>query len=206
MPPAPPEAEKEARENTYRSRFGTPPADATGILPPTTQEGSKVSTIVAEPSANQAFALGGETRATGPLTAYSIDKDKMRRDDTIVTDGRGAKFTMNADKESMKYNPDTGKVQIDNARGEARQKINASQLGPEAKPEPPPPQVIQQEAAPPHVVQQPVPQEPQKNSFDTTTSLVDDIFKSPSFRRAISQTRFMKDSDSLDGHYDHGAY
>lgn len=185
------------------------PAPTSPQAPPAPANGQPQTPPVAAteiPTANQAFALGGETQATGPLTAYSIDKDKMRRDDTIVTDGRGAKFTMNADKESMKYNPDTGKVQIDNARGEARQKINASQLGPEATPEPPPPQVIQQEAAPPHVVQQPVPQEPQKNSFDTTTSLVDDIFKSPSFRRAISQTRFMKDSDSLDGHYDHGAY
>lgn len=154
----------------------------------------------------QPFALGGETQAQGPLTAYAIDKDRMRRDDTLVTDGR-VKFTMNSEKESMKYNPDTGRVQIDQARGETRQKINPNELGPEARIETPTPEPQpQQQQQMPQVIPQQVSQGREQNSFDTTTSLVDNIFKSASFKRAVAQSRFMKDSDPLGGHYDFGAY
>lgn len=176
------------------------PTAATAPTPPAPEKKKEEGSVDA-----QAFALGGETEAQGPLTAYAIDKDKMRRDDTLVTDGR-VKFTMNSEKESMKYNPDTGKVQIDQARGETRQKINAGELGPEAKQETPAPEPQPQQQQAVQLPTPSAPQIPQQNSFDTTTALVDDIFKSASFKRAVSQSRFMKDNDPLGGHYDQGAY
>lgn len=224
---ASPEAEKEERENTYRSRFGTPPQQkpvgGTSGTPTTLPDlgNPRVSSTVPTPQQQpptatpekkeeslpqQAFALGGETEAQGPLTAYAIDKDKMRRDDTIVTDGR-VRFTMNSEKESMKYDPDTGQVKIDHARGEARQKINAGDLQPVEKQQEQA-QVPQQEQ---QIVQNqvtqaaPVPQQ-LSNSYDVTQDLTNDIFKTSSFKRAVASSRFMKDSDPLGGHHDQGAY
>lgn len=177
------------------------PTAATAPPAPTPKEGTKEGSVEA-----QAFALGGETEAQGPLTAYAIDKDRMRRDDTIVTDGR-VRFTMNSEKESMKYDPDTGQVKIDQARGEARQKINANDLQPVEKQQEQSPtpqqeqQVIQNQATQVQSAPQQLP-----NSYDTTLDLTSDIFKTSSFKRAVAQSRFMKDNDPLGGHYDFGAY
>ena len=156
----------------------------------------------------ESFAIGGETEAQGPLQAYAIDKDKMRRDDTLVTDGRGPLFTMNRDKESMQYQPDTGRVEVNNSRGEVRQRTNPSELGPESRTEDlsqTQPAQQQQTMQQPQVMEQPQ-SIPQPNSFDTTLSMMDDVFKTPSFKRSVAQSRFMQDSDPLGNHFGGGAY
>lgn len=178
---------------------------ASDMTVPNTREGKEQPEIVGDVGV-KAMANSGETKATGPLTAYKINKMEQRRDDTLVTDGQ-VQFTMNAQRESMKYNPDTGRVQVENARGETRQRTNPNELGPEARPEPTPPEPIQQQTQveSPQMQQQP-PVRQEQNSYDETLSLVDDIFKSASFKRSVASSRFMRDSDPLGGHYDQGAY
>lgn len=182
---------------------------------PRTQEGTNTPTQTGQkkeeplPDASvESFAIGGETEAQGPLQAYAIDKDKMRRDDTLVTDGRGPLFTMNRDKESMQYQPDTGRVEVNNSRGEVRQRTNPSELGPESRTEDlsqTQPAQQQQTMQQPQVMEQPQ-SIPQPNSFDTTLSMMDDVFKTPSFKRSVAQSRFMQDSDPLGNHFGGGAY
>lgn len=153
------------------------------------------------------YALGGETEASGPLTAYAIDKDKLRRDDTLVTDGR-VKFTMNSEKESMKYNPDTGKVQIDQAKGEVRQKISPETIVPKAAETDVTSPQSEREPQQQQSQQQVVVQQPYQpsNQYEETNALTDNIFKSPSFHRAIARTRFQNTGDAaLGGHFDWGA-
>ena len=88
------------------------------------------------------------------------------------------------DKEKMTYDPDKGEVDIKKPEykpldGSSRQQ---NQQQPQIK------------------------QPSQRMSVDTTVSMTHNIFKSPSFERAIARTRFQNSGDEiLGGHFDHGA-
>ena len=154
---------------------------------------------------------GGEMETSADqLQVYALDKNKLQRDDSIALDGDGKpQFTMNS-KESMKFDPNTGKVEVDN--GAKGYKNDPNKLGPES----------QQSQSEKTLVERSVPQatQPQApvlptssndsgghNSMYESVNLTQNIFKSPSFERAVARTRFQNTGDTtLGGHFDGGAY
>ena len=156
------------------------------------------------------MADGGEMETDADqLQVYALDKNKLQRDDSIALDGDGKpQFTMNS-KESMKFDPNTGKVEVDN--GSKGYKNDPKQLGPE-----PQQQTQSEKSIDENSIQQPTqPQaQPMPTSTDTghntmyeSVSLTENIFKTPSFERAIARTRFQNSGDTaLGGHFDGGSY
>ena len=143
------------------------------------------------------------------LSVYQMDKNKLQRDDSIALDDGGKPvFTMNS-KESMKFDPNTGRVEVDNGSKGLRNDPN--QLGP--APEPTAgdryeEKVVQATgpAAAAARAEGPPPQSSSQSSYDlsaATVSMTDNMFKSPSFERAIARTRFQNSGDAaLGGHFD----
>jgi hypothetical protein len=153
---------------------------------------------------------GGEMQTDADkLQVYALDKNKLQRDDSIAFDGNGKpQFTMNS-KEAMKFDPNTGKVEVDN--GSKGYRNNPNQLGPEK----------QQTQSEKNLEERNVPLQTQPaqppptsapdssghNSMYDSVSLTENVFKSPSFERAIARTRFQNSGDTaLGGHFDGGSY
>ena len=154
---------------------------------------------------------GGEMQTDADkLQVYALDKNKLQRDDSIAFDGDGKpQFTMNS-KESMKFDPNTGKVEVDN--GAKGLKNDPNQLGPEPKQTQS--EKTLEERNVPQATQPQAPPLPTSstdngghNSMYESVSLTENVFKSPSFERAIARTRFQNSGDpALGGHFDGGAY
>lgn len=154
---------------------------------------------------------GGEmTTDADQLQVYALDKNKLQRDDSIALDGNGKpQFTMNS-KESMKFDPNTGRVEVDN--GSRGYRNDPNQLGPEQR------QSQSQKALEERSVPQPTqPQAPpmpttsvdngSHNSMYESVNLTQNIFKTPSFERAMARSRFHNTGDAaLGGNFDGGAY
>ena len=153
---------------------------------------------------------GGEMQTDADkLQVYALDKNKLQRDDSIAFDGDGKpQFTMNS-KESMKFDPNTGKVEVDN--GSKGYKNDPNQLGPES----------QQTQFEKSIEEKNVPMQTQAvqslpttsvdsgshNSMYESVGLTENVFKSPSFERAVARSRFQNSGDpALGGHFDGGAY
>lgn len=153
---------------------------------------------------------GGEMQTDADqLQVYALDKNKLQRDDSIALDGDGKpQFTMNS-KESMKFDPNTGKVEVDN--GSKGYKNDPNQLGPE-------PQPTQFEKS---IEERNVPVQTQAvqalpttsvdsgshNTMYESVSLTENVFKTPSFERAVARSRFQNSGDpALGGNFDGGAY
>ena len=149
------------------------------------------------------------------LQVYALDKNKLQRDDSIALDGDGKpQFTMNS-KESMKFDPNTGRVEVDN--GSKGYRNDPNQLGPEPKEQPQQSEKKQEQQksadesktvdAQMREVPRPMPtsNDTGHNSMYETVNLTDNIFKTPSFQRAIARSRFQNSGDSaLGGHFDGG--
>jgi hypothetical protein len=154
---------------------------------------------------------GGEMQTDADqLQVYALDKNKLQRDNSIAVDGDGKpQFTMNS-KEAMKFDPNTGTVQVDN--GAKGLKSDPNKLGPEQQ------QTPSEKTTDERNISQPTePQAPPlptsstdsgaHNSMYESVNLTDKIFKSPSFERAVARTRFQNTGDTtLGGHFDGGAY
>jgi len=156
------------------------------------------------------MADGGEMQTDADqLKVYALDKNKLQRDDSIALDGDGKpQFTMNS-KESMKFDPNTGKVEVDN--GSKGYRNNPNQLGPEQ----------QQTQSEKNIEDRNIPLQTQSaqppptsapdtggyNSMYDSVNLTENVFKSPSFERAVARTRFQNSGDTaLGGHFDGGSY
>jgi len=156
------------------------------------------------------MADGGEMQTDADqLQVYALDKNKLQRDDSIALDGDGKpQFTMNS-KESMKFDPNTGKVEVDN--GAKGLKNDPNKLGPEQQ-QTQSEKNIEERNVP--IQTQPVqplptstPDNGSHNSMNESVILTENIFKSPSFERAVARTRFQNTGDAtLGGHFDGGAY
>ena len=154
---------------------------------------------------------GGEmTTDADQLQVYALDKNKLQRDDSIAIDGNGKpQFTMNS-KESMKFDPNTGRVEVDN--GSKGYRNDPNRLGPEQR------QSQSQKALEERSVPQPTqPQAPaapttsvdngSHNTMYESVNLTANVFKTPSFERAVARSRFHNTGDAtLGGHFDNGAY
>ena len=162
------------------------------------------------------FPDGGEMQTgADQLQVYALDKNKLQRDDSIALDGDGKpQFTMNS-KESMKFDPNTGRVEVDN--GSKGYRNDPNQLGPEPKEQPQQSEKKQEQQksadesktvdAQMREVPRPMPtsNDTGHNSMYETVNLTDNIFKTPSFQRAIARSRFQNSGDSaLGGHFDGG--
>ena len=154
---------------------------------------------------------GGEMETSADqLQVYALDKNKLQRDDSIALDGDGKpQFTMNS-KESMKFDPNTGKVEVDN--GAKGLKSDPNKLGPESQQSQS--EKTLEERSVPQATQPQAPVLPTSsndsgghNSMYESVNLTQNIFKSPSFERAVARTRFQNTGDTtLGGHFDGGAY
>ena len=154
---------------------------------------------------------GGEMETSADqLQVYALDKNKLQRDDSIALDGDGKpQFTMNS-KESMKFDPNTGKVEVDN--GAKGYKNDPNKLGPESQQSQS--EKTLEERSVPQATQPQAPVLPTSsndsgghNSMYESVNLTQNIFKSPSFERAVARTRFQNTGDTtLGGHFDGGAY
>jgi hypothetical protein len=125
----------------------------------------------------------------------------------IAFDGYGKPaFTMNS-KEEMKFDPNTGAVEVNS--GSRGYKNNPNEIGPEAQRSP---EVIVQQ----NTTDQTQPVNPVMptytnsgegyNSLDASVNATDKVFKSPSFERAVARARFQNAGDNaLGGNFDFGA-
>lgn len=149
---------------------------------------------------------GGETTVNSDsLQVYQLDKNKLQRDNMIAFDDQGKPaFTMNS-KESMKFDPNTGKVEVDN--GSKGYKNNPNDIGPEPE-KPVEKQEMTKVSDQTQVVNPPIPTytEGGPNSMDVSVNLTENVFKSPSFERAVARARFQNSGDNtLGGNFDFGA-
>ena len=133
-----------------------------------------------------AMAEGGDLNVNeGEIKALPIGA--MKNDNSVVVDKDSKPlFTMNTKEESANYNPDTGKVSVDpNAKKEndGNQELSLEQQA----------QFKQ--------TQVPIPESSGMSSFDTTLTLTDNMFKDPSFHRAMSRARFDISGDSASGNH-----
>jgi lysophospholipase L1-like esterase len=140
----------------------------------------------AEPEAIPAMAEGGDLNVNeGEIKALPIGA--MKNDNSVVVDKDSKPlFTMNTKEESANYNPDTGKVSVDpNAKKEndGGQELSLDQQS-----------TFKQS-------QVPIPESSGMSSFDTTLTLTDNMFKDPSFHRAMSRARFDISGDSASGNH-----
>jgi hypothetical protein len=62
------------------------------------------------------------------LEVYKMDKNKLQRDDMVAVDGEGKpQFTMNS-KEEMKFDPDTGNVEVNSGAKGYRKRTNTARV------------------------------------------------------------------------------
>lgn len=133
-----------------------------------------------------AMADGGDLNVNeGEIKALPIGA--MKNDNSVVVDkNSNPLFTMNTKEESANYDPNTGKVSVDpNAKKEndGNQELSLEQQA----------QFKQ--------TQVPIAESSDKSSFDTTLGLTDNMFKDPSFHRAMSRARFDITGDSASGNH-----
>jgi hypothetical protein len=163
-----------------------------------------------EPEPISSMPDGGDLQTDAEsLSVYQMDKNKLQRDDSIALDDGGKPvFTMNS-KESMKFDPNTGRVEVDN--GSKGLRNDPKQLGPVPEPtarDRHEEKVVQTTgpAAAAARAEGPPPQSSSQSTYDlssATMSMTDNMFKSPSFERAIARTRFHNSGDAaLGGHFD----
>jgi hypothetical protein len=111
----------------------------------------------------------------------------------------------------MKFDPNTGKVEVDN--GSKGYKSDPKQLGPEPQQQTQSEKTLEERSVP-QATQPQAPVLPTSsndsgghNSMYESVNLTQNIFKSPSFERAVARTRFQNTGDTtLGGHFDGGAY
>jgi len=133
-----------------------------------------------------AMADGGDLNVNeGEIKALPIGA--MKNDNSVVVDkNSNPLFTMNTKEESANYNPDTGKVSVDpNAK---KENDGGQELS------------LEQQASFKQS-QVPIAESGDKSSFDTTLTLTDNMFKDPSFHRAMSRARFDISGDSASGNH-----
>ena len=174
-------------------------------LPPSQTEVRQAQVEQPVPS----FPDGGEMSVdSDSLNVYQLDKNKLRRDNMIAFDDQGKPaFTMNS-KEEMRFDPNTGNVEVNS--GSKGYKNNPNEIGPEPQKSP---EVIVQQNNVPEQTQPVNPVMPtytntggEYNSLDDSINATEKVFKSPSFERAVARARFQNAGDNaLGGNFDFGA-
>ena len=124
----------------------------------------------------------------------------LKGDNSVVVDkSNNPLFTMNTKEEQAIYNPKTRQVDV-----QPLNKTNPDTLGEKQTTEKlsDTENTTLKENQPPLVMPQSAMPQSNMRSSDTSLTITDDIFKDPSFKRAIAKTRFVDTGDAaLGGHF-----
>ena len=199
-------ARQGANTSEINSRYGD-------FVPPVPQAQAQAQT---EEQAVPSMPDGGEMNTDADqLEVYKLDKNKLQRDDMIATDGEGKpQFTMNS-KEEMKFDPNTGNVEVNSgAKGYRNEPMQLGPVPEPAKPVEPTKTETEQKnekesekiSNRPAMPLSPVSTEGGANAADMSLGLTENVMKSPSFERAMARARFTNTGDAaLGGNFDFGA-
>lgn len=188
-----------------------PAADAKATTPaqparPATNTPSAAQQVVqAEPTKVPVLADGGEAAVDGnQITA--MPAGPLKGDNSLVVDGNQKPlFTMNTNKESAAYDPNTGKVSVQpTMKAEPEALVNKEQ---DADNQSSTEASVQTAATSQANSQRMTSSEaPRPNmSFDAMTQASSNPIHCPSFGRAMSAARMQKSGDGLGGHFDGGS-
>lgn len=181
---------------SQRDRQVAEPIQTNTDMPTTTQASPQVSQSGAQPV--NVYAEGGKHNINSDeIKAMPIES--LKGDNSVVVDQQNKPlFTMNTKEEQAVYNPNTRQVDVQpltktnpNQLGERKQNTealneNVSLTAKENQLQP---------------VMTPM-SDPMNRSTDTSVAITDELFKDPSFKRAIAKTRFVDTGDSaLGGHF-----
>lgn len=193
-------------------QLATPAATATTEPTPAQTTRPEITTSQVQPQAQQAQTQQAQTGtprvdvyAEGGTHNINSDEikampiDSLKGDNAVVVDkSNNPLFTMNTKEEQAIYNPKTRQVDI-----QPLTKTNPDTLGEK--------QTVETMAETenttlkenqPQPMQQPVMPSTAPRSGEVSVGLTDDIFKDPSFKRAIGKTRFVDTGDAaLGGHF-----
>ena len=154
---------------------------------------------VAQQQTVPVYAVGGTHNLnTDEIKAMPIDS--LKGDNSVVVDkSNNPLFTMNTKEEQAVYDPKTRQVDI-----QPLAKTNPNTLGEKQTTEKlsdTENTTLKENQPPPVMPQSGMPQSGLRSS-DTSLTITDDIFKDPSFKRAIAKTRFVDTGDAaLGGHF-----
>jgi hypothetical protein len=145
------------------------------------------------------FAEGG-SKSINSDQIKAMPIKSIKGDNSVVVDkSNNPLFTMNTKEEQAVYNPKTRQVDV-----QPLSKTNPDALGEKqttetmSDTENTPLKENQQQPT----IQPTMPESSSVRSSDTSLTITDDIFKDPSFRRAIGKTRFVDTGDAaLGGHF-----
>ena len=197
---------------TYRSNRSFTADEADGVHFSSRAYGRLAQhNVISTPTVEEVPSMpdGGDMNVdSDSLNVYQLDKNKLRRDNMIAFDDQGKPaFTMNS-KEEMRFDPNTGNVEVNS--GSKGYKNNPNEIGPEPQKSP---EVIVQQNNVPEQTQPVNPVMPTYtnsgegyNSLDASVNATEKVFKSPSFERAVARARFQNAGDNaLGGNFDFGA-
>jgi hypothetical protein len=157
-----------------------------------------------EPQKVPVYADGGESEVdSDQITA--MPTGPLKGDNSLVVDANQKPlFTMNTDKESAAYDPNTGKVSVQpTTKAQPDALVNKEQEAPFAQQE-----TVQDGAGARQAVAERTTNSaaPQPNmSFDAMTNASANPIHCPSFGRAMAAARMKKTGDTLGGHFDGGS-
>lgn len=151
------------------------------------------------PEPVKVLAEGGSANVQSDMIK-AMPIDSLKGDNSVVLDQQNNPlFTMNTKEEQALYNPKTRQVDVQpltktnpNMLGEKQSVNNVLDDN----------QNVTLKQNQPVVVQQPQLPSNEPRSGDVSVNITDDIFKDPSFKRAIAKTRFVDTGDApLGGHF-----
>ena len=184
-----------------------PPSVATATTEPvaTPTRSAEITTSQVQPQQTESPAQEIRVNAEGGTEKINSDEirampiDSLRGDNSVVVDkNNNPLFTMNTKEEQAVYNPKTRQVDVQPVT-----KTNPNNLGEkqttETMAETDNVTLKENQPAP---MQQVVMPSSEPRSGDTSISITDELFKDPSFKRAVAKTRFVDTGDAaLGGHF-----
>lgn len=149
------------------------------------------------PQVNVNAEGGKENINTDEIKAMPIKS--LKGDNSVVVDkSNNPLFTMNTKEEKAVYDPKTRQVDV-----QPLSKTDPDQLGEkQAAPMPNETEDLSRSDIRPQQIQQPQVPSSSPRSGDVSVNITDELFKDPSFKRAIAKTRFVDTGDAaLGGHF-----
>lgn len=194
-----------------KDREEAKPAQTATVEPtPAPTVGAGVTTTQVAPQAQQVsqsqtqvpnvevYAEGGKYGVnSGEIKAMPIES--LKGDNSVVVDGaNNPLFTMNTKEEHAVYNPKTRQVDVQPLTKTDPNQLGGRKQNTEALTENVNLVSKQNQIQP---VTTPM-SDPMNRSSDTSVAITDELFKDPSFKRAIAKTRFVDTGDAaLGGHF-----
>lgn len=174
-----------------------------GVTARTGAGGAEISNIISSQIPAQPVTVnadgGQENINTDEIKAMPIKS--LKGDNSVVVDkSNNPLFTMNTKEEQAVYNPKTRQVDVQPLSKTDPNQLGENKASPAETIEP----ALQDQQMPQTnlATQQSTLPSSEPRSGETSISMTDDLFKDPSFRRAIAKTRFVDTGDAaLGGHF-----